>query len=212
MKKLFALMLVVIILMTAIPSVYAYTDEEINMITNVVNGEIGGLTGSIKLTYADGSQEDADSTTIRQIHACVVDNQVNSDLFPSSVKRCIANYWSSSYTSTGYKSSSQWKSCRSVVETVFDDRDDIPINIYAATCDSRFAKRYSAYKLWARVDWNTGWIKGTFYYYTYGDPEYQISKKEPAEIDSKEISNAVARNYILCIELPGRFDSAMHIM
>lgn len=178
MKRTIILFLILVLIFALTAPVYAYTDEEINMITNVVNGEIGGICGSITITYADGNSKSVDETTIRQIHACVVDNQTNSDIFSSSVYYCVANYWSSSYTGTSYKESSQWQSCREAVLSAPSDRNDIPTNLYAATCDSRFDSKYSAYQFWARVDWDTGWVYGTFYYYTYGDPEYPVAEPE----------------------------------
>ena len=149
-----------------------YSDAEINQITNVVNGEVGGIIGTVVLTYADGSQLYTDACTLHKIHACIVDNQVKSSLFPSSVYSCVNQCWSYAYTGTGYNSSAQWQHCREDVAGALQDhfRDGtkmIPSNVFAATCDPYFASCYSGWKLWARVDWNTGWFSGTFYYYCY---------------------------------------------
>lgn len=156
-----------------------YSDAEINMIANVVNGEVGGITGTCVLTYADGSQLWADASVLRGIHARVVDNQVQSGMFPATVSGCVGTYWSTSYTGTGWRESAQWQSCRAAVVEALAGRDDtggliaratvVPENVYAATCDPNFASWYPGYYLWARVDWDTGWYSGTFYYYAYGD-------------------------------------------
>ena len=44
----------------------------------------------------------------------------------------------------------------------------VPGNVFAATCDANFAGYYPGWYLWARVDWDTGWVSGTFFYYAYG--------------------------------------------
>ena len=145
-----------------------YSDAEINQITNVVNGEVGGITGAVILTYADGSQLYTDACMLHKIHACVVNNQVKSSLFPSSVYSCVNQCWSSAYTGTAWNSSTQWEHCREDVQDALEGGFYVPSNVYAATCDPYFASYYSGWRLWARVDWNTGWFSGTFYYYCYG--------------------------------------------
>ena len=152
-----------------------YSDAEINMIANVVNGEVGGMTGTCVLTYADGSQLWADASVLRWIHARVVDNQVQSGMFPATVSGCVGAYWSASYTGTGWRDSAQWQSCRAAVVEALGGTGDpspsgawVPGNVYAATCDPWFASYYPGYYLWARIDWDTGWRSGTFYYYAYG--------------------------------------------
>lgn len=147
-----------------------YTDAEINEITNVVNGEVGGIGGaSVTLTYADGSQLYTDGYTLRRIHARIVDNQVRSGLFPDSVDGCVRQCWSPDYASTGWRDSAQWQSCREeVLAAVVSGHYGIPDNVFAATCDPAFCQWYPGWYLWARVDWDTGWVSGTFYYYAYG--------------------------------------------
>ena len=146
-----------------------YSDSEINMIANVVSGEVGGIAGaSVVLTYADGSQTWTDGYTLRMIHARIVDNQVRSSLFPSSVRSCVGQCWSTGYTGTAWNSSTQWQSCREAVVEALGGGISVPSNVYAATCDSGFASYYPGWRLWARVDWDTGWFAGTFYYYCYG--------------------------------------------
>jgi hypothetical protein len=145
-----------------------YSESEINMIANVVSGEVGGITGTCVLTYADGSQLWADASVLRGIHACVVDNQVKSGMFPDSVSGCVGTYWSTSYTGTGWRDSAQWQSCRAAVVEALGGAVCVPGNVYAATCDPWFASYYPGYYLWARVDWDTGWYSGKFYYYAYG--------------------------------------------
>lgn len=152
-----------------------YSEGEINMIANVVNGEVGGITGTCVLTYADGSQLWTDASVLRSIHARVVDNQVQSALFPATVSGCVGTYWSTSYTGTGWRDSAQWQSCRAAVVEALGGAGDpsatgawVPSNVYAATCDPNFASWYPGCYLWARVDWDTGWYSGTFYYYAYG--------------------------------------------
>ena len=154
----------------------SYTAAEINEIANVVNGEVGGIGGaSVVLTFADGSQLLTDGYALRRIHACVVDNQVKSGLFPATVDGCVRQCWSTAYASTGWRESRQWQSCReAVVEALCDMADvgighyGVPDNVYAATCDGVFSSYYPGWHLWARVDWDTGWYSGTFYYYQYG--------------------------------------------
>lgn len=145
-----------------------YTDGEINMITNTVNGEVGGISGTVTIYYPDGTVAEADGQTLRRIHARVVDNQVRSDLFPSTVRSCVRKYWSKGYSGTGWRSGAQWQHCRNDVLWALYGFVDVPDNVLAATCDPGFAERCDGYKLWAKVRWNTGWTSGTFYYYQYG--------------------------------------------
>lgn len=146
-----------------------YTDSEINEITNVINGEVGGIgSASVILTYADGSQLYTNGFTLRMIHARIVDNQVKSNLFPSTVDSCIKQCWSWNYTSTDWKQSAQWQSCRESVVEALSGGISVPSNVYAATCDAYFSSYAQGWYLWARVDWNTGWYSGVFYYYCYG--------------------------------------------
>lgn len=145
-----------------------YTEGELNIIANVVNGEVGGITGAATITYADGTTVEADACLLHRIHARVLDNQVRSDLFPDSLRRCLTLYWSEAYTATAWKTSSQWQHCRNDVLMALYGMVEVPDNVLAATCDPHFAERYTAYRLWAKVKWNTGWTSGTFYYYKYG--------------------------------------------
>lgn len=145
-----------------------YTESEINMIANVVNGEVGGISGTVTIYYPDGTVVESDGQTLRRIHARVVDNQVHSDLFPDSLRSCISLYWTPSYTATGWRSSEQWQRCREDALAALYGLIEVPDNVLAATCDPRFAERYTGYGLWAKVRWDTGWTSGTFYYYQYG--------------------------------------------
>ena len=144
-----------------------YTDAELNMIANVVNGEVGGITGSVTLTYADGTTVEADAFLLHKIHARVLDNQVRHELFPDSLRTCINLYWTSAYTATGWQTSAQWQHCRNDALMALYGLVEVPDNVLAATCDPRFAERYDGYKLWAKVKWDTGWTSGTFYYYEW---------------------------------------------
>ena len=144
-----------------------YTDAELNMIANVVNGEVGGITGSVTLTYADGTTVEADACLLHKIHARVLDNQVRHELFPDSLRTCINLYWTSAYTATGWQTSAQWQHCRNDALMALYGLVEVPDNVLAATCDPRFAERYDGYKLWAKVKWDTGWTSGTFYYYEW---------------------------------------------
>ena len=144
-----------------------YTESEINMIANAVNGEVGGITGSIWITYADGTTVEADACLLRMIHARVVDNQVRHDMFPDSVRSCLNLYWTSAYTATGWRSSAQWQHCRNDALMALYGLVEVPDNVLAATCDPYFADRYTAFSLWAKVKWDTGWTSGTFYYYEW---------------------------------------------
>lgn len=145
-----------------------YTDGEINMITNTVNGEVGGINGTVTIYYANGETVEADGQTLRRIHARVVDNQVHSDLFPDRLRSCISLYWTEAYTATGWRSSAQWQRCREDALAALYGLIEVPDTVLAATCDPYFAERYDGYKLWAKVKWDTGWTSGTFYYYQYG--------------------------------------------
>lgn len=145
-----------------------YTEGDLNMIANVVNGEVGGICGSVWITYADGTTVTADACLLHQIHARVVDNQVRHELFPDSLRSCVRQYWSKGYASTGWRSNEQWQHCREDVLWALWGCVDVPENVLAATCDPHFADRYTAYRLWAKVRWDTGWTHGTFYYYQYG--------------------------------------------
>lgn len=145
-----------------------YPDADINTIANVVNGEVGGISGTVILTYADGSQLWTDGSTLRMIHARIVDNQVKSSIFPSTVQGCVSQCWSTSYTGTAWRESTQWQSCRQAVVDALAGGISVPSNVYAATCDANFASYYPGWYLWARVDWDTGWYSGTYYYYAYG--------------------------------------------
>lgn len=144
-----------------------YTESEINMIANVVNGEVGGISGTVTIYYASGETVEADGQTLRRIHARVVDNQVRHELFPDSVRRCLALYWTEAYTSTGWRTSEQWQQCREDALAALYGLIEVPDNVLAATCDPHFADRYPAYRLWATVRWDTGWVSGTFYYYAW---------------------------------------------
>lgn len=142
-----------------------YTDGEINMIANVVNGEVGGICGTVTIYYPDGAVVEADGQTLRRIHARVVDNQVRHELFPDTVRRCLTLYWTEAYTSTSWRTSEQWLRCREDALAALYGLIDVPDNVLAATCDPHFAERYKGYALWAKVRWVTGWVSGTFYYY-----------------------------------------------
>lgn len=145
-----------------------YTESEINMIANTVNGEVGGICGTVTICYANGETVEADGQTLRRIHARVVDNQVRHELFPDTVRRCVALYWTEAYTSTGWRNNEQWQRCRTDALMALYGLVDVPDNVLAATCDPGFAERYDGYELWAKVRWDTGWTHGTFYYYQYG--------------------------------------------
>lgn len=151
------------------PPPLPYTDAELNIIANIVDGEVGGITGSVTVVYADGTVAKADGTTLRQIHARVVHNQVRSELFPDTVRSCANLYWSSRYSDTSWRSSERWQRSREDAVFALLGFIDVPDNVFAATCDPYFSKRYPGYRLWAKVRWSTGWVSGAFYYYAY-DP------------------------------------------
>lgn len=146
----------------------SFTDEEINYITNMVRGESGGIIGTATITYANGTSVIVDACILHQWHAAIVKNMVNSSTFPSTVKKCINQCFSSTYTySSNYRTDSQWQHCRNDVVNALTYDTGLPSNVYAATCDPYFAQYYPGWYLFARVDWNTGWYSGTFYYYQY---------------------------------------------
>ena len=193
-RRLFSIILFVIICHLLVFVVYAeddencscdYSDDDINIISNIVNGEVGGICGTVTLTYYDGTQLYADACVLHKIHAQIVDNQVNSNMFPDTVYGCAVQCWSSAYSKTGTRTSSQWQHCKEDVIEALSSYDRIPSNVFAATCDSKFAKKYSGFYLYARVDWNTGWVSGTFYYYSYGYSYYE-DDEEVVEIEIEE--------------------------
>ena len=150
-----------------------FTEEEIDMITNVVMHEVGGIYDSnsfITITYANGISETYYGTCIlHKIHAQVLINQYYSSLFPSSLSKCISLYWDPALTNTNYysKNNEIWKHCREDVIDVIINGSFIPNNVYGATCDSYFAQTFPGYFLYATVFWSTDWYSGTFYYYQY---------------------------------------------
>lgn len=166
-----------------------YDDYDLNIISNIVNGEVGGICGTVILTYSDGTQLYADACILHKIHAQIVDNQVNSSMFPSTVYGCAMQCWSSAYAKTGERSSSQWKHCKEDVIEVLSSYDRIPSNVFAATCDSRFAQKYDGFYLYARVDWSTGWVSGTFYYYSYGYSYYEDDEEIIEEVALEKEDN-----------------------
>ena len=179
-----------------------YSEAEINTITWIVDGEVGGITGSAIICYADGETHLTDGDMLRRIHARVVANQIRSGLFPGTALECARQCWSADYARTDRGSSARWESCREAVcEALGGDgmadvgighygggdsgmadvgighygdgdssaqapqNDRVPENVFAATCE---VWRVPGWRLWARVDWDTGWVRGTFYYYAYG--------------------------------------------
>lgn len=144
-----------------------YTEGELNMIANVVNGEVGGITGTAKITYADGTTVEVDATMLRMIHAHVIDNQVRHELFPDTLLSCVQQYWSKGYSGTSWRTNEQWQHFRQDVIVALATDINVHNNVLAATCDPYFAERYTGYKLWAKVRWDTGWTHGTFYYYKW---------------------------------------------
>lgn len=153
---------------------YYLSNEEIDMVANVVMHEVGGIYGSnayVTITYANGQSVTYNGSCIlHKIHAQVLLNQYNSSMFSSSLASCIRNYWMSGLEYSGYYSSSNstWQHCRNDVIDILNNGFSIPSNVYAATCDPYFATWYPGYYLYATVYWNTGWFSGTFYYYQYG--------------------------------------------
>lgn len=145
-----------------------YTESELNMFANVVDGEVGGISGTVAITYADGTTIQEDACILHQIHACVLNNQVKHELFPDSLRSCINLYWTRNYTATSWRLSEQWQHCRVDALWALYGLIDVPDTVLAATCDPRFAERYTGYALWAKIQWDTGWTHGTFYYYKYG--------------------------------------------
>ena len=144
------------------------SDADINRIATVVCGEVGSMCGNITLTYSDGSKVSVSGDTIRMLHALVVVNQVRSSMFPGTVSGCICRYWSSAYDRPEWRSSSQWQACRQAVINALSGGVYLPSNVFGATQDASFGSRYPGYWKYARVDWNTGWVSGTYYYYAYG--------------------------------------------
>ena len=152
---------------------WGFTEEEIDMITNVVMHEVGGFYDtniSITATYADGRAEIySSSNLILQYHAQVLINQYNSSIFPNSLSKCIINYWSRYLANPYYynHNNTTWQYCRDQVVYVINNGCNLPDNVYGATCDPYFSSRYDRYSQYAKVYWETDWKYGTFYYYEY---------------------------------------------
>jgi len=146
-----------------------FTDEEINMITNMVRGESGGIIGNVTVTYANGYIITADACVVHKYHAKIVENMYNSPIFPNNVSNCIKQCFSSSYATTNYRTEEQWLHCREDVIIALEGDTDLPNNVFAATCDPNFAKNHKGWSLFAKINWNTGWTSGTFYYYQYNN-------------------------------------------
>ena len=98
-------------------------------------------------------------------------SQSSSNIFPSSLSKCISWYWDPSLTSINYynRNNSTWQHCRDDVLDVVLSGGNIPSNVFAATCDPYFATYYPQYSLYASIYWSTGWYTGTFYYYQYNE-------------------------------------------
>lgn len=147
-----------------------FTNDEIDLIANVVTHEVGGINGYVSITYANGETATYNNgCVLHKIHARVLINQYNSSLFPDSLSSCISRYWLSGLEYSGYYSysNSTWQHCREGVLDAVSNDLDVPSNVYAATCDPYFASTYPGYSLYATVYWNTGWYSGVFYYYQY---------------------------------------------
>lgn len=175
-----------------------YSDSDINMITNLVTGEVGGLEGTVTITYFDGTVIESDWTTLHKIHAKVIHNMVEDYKFPSSLKRCIELYWSPYYTRTNYRDSEQWLICREDVLEAFDDGIYVPSNVFGATQDPYFSKKYTMYTLYARVDWSTRWLDGTYYYYAYEYANEYVVVKESISAEEKRIVEELKRSIVFC--------------
>lgn len=149
---------------------YSFTEEEIDMITNVVMHEVGGVCGYVSITYSNGETFTYnDGCMLHKIHTMVLINQFNSSLFPDSISKCIRQCWMRGLENTGYysRNNSTWQHCREDVVDVLENGFTIPDGVFAATCDAYFANSYSGFSLYATVYWNTGWYSGVFYYYQY---------------------------------------------
>ena len=152
---------------------FKYSDSEVNMITNVVMHEVGGIYGKgvyVKIIYPNGTVESYTSTNLLHcLHAQVLANQLNSDVYPDTLKDCIRLYWMPGLENENYysKRNATWQDCREDVIATLSEDPAIPDNVFGATCDPYFASRYPGWKLYATVYWNTGWVSGTFYYYSY---------------------------------------------
>ena len=150
------------------------SESDLDLMANVVAHEVGGISGEgtyVVITYADGTTQTYNGGCIlHKLHARVLLNQIQSDIFPSSASACISTYWASWLASPGCysRSSSLWQHCRQDVVDAVSGGFSIPSNVYAATCDAWFASWYPGYTLYASVYWNTGWYSGVLYYYSYG--------------------------------------------
>lgn len=152
---------------------WEFSEEEIDMIANVVMHEVGGFYGTeltINATYADGRDEVYSSPNlIFRFHAQVLINQYNSAIFPNSLSSCIKNYWAKYLANPNYYNHNNltWQYCRQQVLYVLENGCELPTNVFGATCDPYFDSRYNRYSQYAKVYWETDWKYGTFYYYEY---------------------------------------------
>lgn len=153
---------------------WEFSEEEIDMIANVVMHEVGGFYGTeltINATYADGRDEVYSSPNlIFRFHAQVLINQYNSTIFPNSLSNCIKNYWARYLANPNYYNHNNltWQYCRQQVLYVLENGCELPTNVFGATCDPYFDSHYTRYSQYAKIKWDTGWKHGTFYYYQYG--------------------------------------------
>lgn len=152
---------------------WEFSEEEIDMIANVVMHEVGGFYGAdltINAIYADGRNEVYSSPNlILRFHAQVLINQYNSTIFPNSLSSCIKNYWARYLANPNYYNHNNltWQYCRQQVLYVLENGCELPTNVFGATCDPYFGSHYTRYSQYAKIKWDTGWKHGTFYYYEY---------------------------------------------
>lgn len=151
---------------------YNFTDDEIDMITNVVMHEVGPLysNSTIIISYPDGTSETYEnSCIIHRLHAQVLINQFNSSIFPNTLSSCIKNYWATYLANPNYynHNNETWQHCREDVLYVMQYGTTMPNNVFGATQDPYFADHYTMYSRYAKVSWSTRWTSGTFYYYQH---------------------------------------------
>lgn len=152
---------------------YNFTDDEIDMITNVVMHEVGPLYGAgstITISYPDGTSEVYEnSCIIHRLHAQVLINQFNSPIFPETLASCIKNYWATYLANPNHYNynNETWQHCREDVLYVMQYGTTMPNNVFGATQDPYFADHYTMYSRYAKVSWSTRWTSGTFYYYQH---------------------------------------------
>lgn len=150
---------------------YEFTEEEVDLMANVLTHELGPFYYSdvtFTITYSDEHMETSTEPGILfQYHTKVLINQCNSIYFPKTLSGCISRYWADYLTNRYHYSHSDpmWLYCRDWVVYTLENGCDMPDNVFGATEDPYFPQHYTMYFRFAKIEWETQWNDGTYYYY-----------------------------------------------